>query len=190
MSIARRSSFLFRVVVLAGASVVGLSGCTRTDRETPSTDVAPPSAEAGGPVPNEPTQGESSRPLPANLQAEIEAGGGSEADPIPITIRVTNTGADSLILELLGREVVFDLLVADETGRVIWSRLDDNPQPAIVRFVILEPGDDLELNDLWDRRSTEGEIVPPGIYRLSGVIPTSTGPFSVGPIALSVDARP
>jgi len=123
---------------------------------------------------------------PATLHIVIETGDVAETDPLPITMRLRNVGTERLVLELIGREITFDFILTDEAGRVIWRRLDDSPRPAIVRLVPLEPDGVLELADVWDRRSTAGAVVPPGSYRLTGVVPTSGQPLHAGPIVFEV----
>src|SRR5687767_15473323 len=44
--------------------------------------------------------------------------------PVPMRLRVRNTTSAPLDLYLRGREVTFDITVADSTGDAVWRRLE------------------------------------------------------------------
>lgn len=90
---------------------------------------------------------------------------------VPMTLRVTNTATDSLVLGLTGRPTAFDIVVAAEDGTEVWSRLHDANVSMILEFRRLAPGDVLEFTDEWDQRDNDGRSVAAGVYYVHGVLP-------------------
>lgn len=115
------------------------------------------------------------------LQAPPEARAG---DPVPIVLRVTNPGTRPIELHLLGRDIVFDVVVTREDGSPIWRRLEHAVVPGILQVKVLAPGESLELHAEW--RPTAG----PGTYVLQGVLPTDAPqPLRTPPVQLRIAAR-
>lgn len=92
--------------------------------------------------------------------------------PVPIRIRVTNETSAPLDLYLRGREITFDITVADSSGNAVWRRLEGQVIPAIVQIRTLAPGETLVLDDRWDQISRNGSQVPPGGYLVRGEVLT------------------
>jgi len=54
-------------------------------------------------------------------------------------------------------------------GRVVWDSLSDDPPPPLVPGVInFEPGETRVLEEVWEGRGNNGEVVPEGTYQLVG----------------------
>jgi hypothetical protein len=103
---------------------------------------------------------------------------------------VQNVRAEPLDLHLLGRTIVFDVIISDASGRVVWRRLQGQTAPAILRLEMLAPGRALVLKDEWDQRANSGERVGPGVYTLQGSLPTdSPRPFKTPPTQLRIVPR-
>ncbi|MBI4408602.1 MAG: hypothetical protein HY561_02760 [Gemmatimonadetes bacterium] len=108
-------------------------------------------------------------------------------EPVRITLRVRNVGPKRLDLGLLGREIAFDFLVARKDGVVVWRRLEGEMIPAILQLRTLAPGEALELADVWDQRTNQGERVGPGEYTIRGELPTDEPePLRAGPVRLTI----
>ena len=92
--------------------------------------------------------------------------------PVPIVIRVKNTGTRPLDLYLRGRTIAFDILITRPDGVPVWQRLKDEVIPAIVQLRTLRPGEVLELRDEWSQRGNRREAIGPGSYTVRGTILT------------------
>ena len=86
-------------------------------------------------------------------------------DSVRITMRVVNTGDETLELHLLGREIAYDIVVRDDAGLVVWRRLEGAFTQGILRLELLAPRQSFDLEATW---------VPtaPGTYRVEGILPT------------------
>ncbi len=91
-------------------------------------------------------------------------------EPVPITLRATNSGEEPLELYLRGRTIAFDITVAGEDGSVVWRRLEGQMIPAILQVRELAPGESLEFHDEWDQRANSGEPVSSGHYTVQGAL--------------------
>jgi len=60
-------------------------------------------------------------------------------EPVPIRLRLTNTGARTLNLYLTGRTITFDIIVARSDGQVVWRRLEHVTSQQIVHVKTLAP---------------------------------------------------
>jgi hypothetical protein len=105
--------------------------------------------------------------------AEVEAG-----EPVPITLRLTNLGDRPMTVYLQGRPTAFDIVVSDRAGATVWRRLEGQVVPAILGVRTLQPDESLTFEDVWPQRSNSGSAVGPGIYVLTGLLPTD-GPDSL-----------
>jgi intracellular proteinase inhibitor BsuPI len=92
--------------------------------------------------------------------------------PVPITIRVKNETAAPLDLYLRGRDVTFDITVADSTGDMVWRKLEGEVTQAILQLKTLAPGEVMELSHIWDQKSQRGQLVAPGRYTVRGSVLT------------------
>jgi hypothetical protein len=107
------------------------------------------------------------------LPAEVESGAS-----VRITLVVENLTGREMDLYLTGRPVAFDLVVTDETGVVVWRRLEGESIPMVLRIETLAPGASLELVHAWDQRTTDGDRVFPGLYSIRGELLTEDGPLA------------
>jgi hypothetical protein len=103
----------------------------------------------------------------------VEAG-----EPVPITLRLTNLGDRPMTVYLQGRPTAFDIVVSDRAGATVWRRLEGQVVPAILGVRTLQPDESLTFEDVWPQRSNSGSAVGPGIYVLTGLLPTD-GPDSL-----------
>ena len=92
--------------------------------------------------------------------------------PVPIKLRVRNTTSSPLDLYLRGREVTFDIAVADSTGDAVWRKLEGEVTQAILQLKTLGPGEVMELSHVWDQKSQRGQPVGPGRYTVRGSVLT------------------
>jgi hypothetical protein len=104
-----------------------------------------------------------------------------------LTLRVENVSGGPLDLYLRGRTIAFDLVVTDEGGNPVWSRLHGEIIPAILRVEHLAAGDTLVLWDSWDGRTNTGDPVPPGTYGVQGVLLTEGDPLRTSVRCLEVE---
>jgi len=99
--------------------------------------------------------------------------------PIPIVLRLTNTGDRPLDLYLTGRTITFDIVVTRVDGEIVWRRLAHVTSQQILQVKTLAPGEMLEVKDRWTATA-------PGDYTLMGVIPTDREPLRTAPARLRV----
>jgi hypothetical protein len=93
-------------------------------------------------------------------------------EPVPISLRLTNTTSKPLTLYLRGRTIAFDLTFTRADGTVIWRRLDGETVPAVLQARELAPGEALELKDAWLQLTRLGEHASPGNYQVQGMVLT------------------
>jgi hypothetical protein len=93
-------------------------------------------------------------------------------EPVPVTLRLTNTTSKPITLYLRGRTIAFDLTVTRASGEVVWRRLEGETVPAILQVRELAPGEVLELEDAWDQATNLGEPASPGNYQVQGAVLT------------------
>lgn len=156
------------------------SGCgDARDTEPVDTFAAQVEARAGVPFAQEGAV--------VSLEAPRTAAAGT---PVPITIRVKNETSAPLDLYLRGRDVTFDIIVADSTGDVVCRKLGGEVTQAILQLRTLAPGEVLEMSDTWDQRSRRGTPVPPGKYMVRGSILTDgRTTLESGPAVLEITSR-
>lgn len=110
--------------------------------------------------------------------------------PVPITLRLTNTGARPVELHLQGRDIVFDVVVTREDGAPVWRRLEHAVVPGILQVKVLAPGESLELRAQWRQQTSQGDAAGPGTYTLQGVLPTDDPqPLRTPPVRVRITAR-
>ena len=93
-------------------------------------------------------------------------------EPVPITLRVRNTGTQQGELTLTGRPAAFNIVGTSEDGRVVWSRLDGEVVSTVLQMKILWPGEALELTPRWDQGANNQSPFPPGTYNVRAFLPT------------------
>lgn len=107
-------------------------------------------------------------------------------DPVPITLRLTNTGKEPENLYLTGRSIAFDIIIARTDGEIVWRRLERATGEQILQVKTLAPGATLDLKDRWRQRTNAGGAVPPGAYTVTGIIPTDREPLRTAPAQLRI----
>jgi hypothetical protein len=93
--------------------------------------------------------------------------------PLPFRLALGNRGRVPIQVELGGRPVAFDLIIRDEAGEVVWRRLQDVSVEATILIRTLAGGEVVSFEDHWDQRDSTGTIVPPGVYRIQGILPVA-----------------
>jgi len=106
--------------------------------------------------------------------------------PVPIVIRLENTGTKPLDLYLRGRTIAFDVYVAHSNGDVVWQRLKDQVIPAIIQLKVLRRGEVLELEEEWPQRGNRGEPLGPGSYVVRGSVLTDGPALETAPASLRI----
>ncbi|HEX2218738.1 MAG TPA: BsuPI-related putative proteinase inhibitor [Gemmatimonadales bacterium] len=105
--------------------------------------------------------------------------------PVPITLRIANTGKRPIELHLQGRTITFDVIV-EQSGAVVWRRLEGATVPAILQIRVLGPGEVIELKDVWRQTDATGGQVAPGDYTVRGSVPTDGKPLRTAAVALRI----
>ena len=113
-----------------------------------------------------------------------------QAEPVPFSLRLTNTSHQPITVYLMGRPTAFDIEVADEAGNVVWRRLAGETVPAILGVRTLAPGESLRFGESWRQRDQAGRLVPAGSYSVTGVLPTDAEPIRSGPARLRILPAP
>jgi hypothetical protein len=98
-----------------------------------------------------------------------------EGEPVPFTLRILNAGGRPATLYFQGRPPAFDLVVQDDAGRMVWRRLAGATLLMVLGVRQLAPGEALEFSDAWSQQDHAGRPVPPGRYRLTGIVPGEPG---------------
>ena len=112
-----------------------------------------------------------------------------EGEPVPFTLQIVNAGGRPATLYHQGRSPGFDLVVHDDAGRMVWRRLAGATILMILGIRELAPGETLRLEDTWSQQDDRGRPVPPGRYRLSGIVPGEPGRELRSPEAILEIAR-
>jgi hypothetical protein len=108
-------------------------------------------------------------------------------EPVPILLRLSNPGRETITVYLQGRPIAFDITVSDGEGRVVWRRLAGKVVTAILAVRELEPGATLEFRDVWPQVDGSGEPIASGDYVLSGSLLTDhPEPLRTPPHALRI----
>lgn len=98
--------------------------------------------------------------------ARVHAG-----DTVDIVLRVRNDGPTAMTLELSGRPVGFDVIVANPEGKEVWRRLAGGAVGAALMLLTLQPGEARDFTTRWALVDQSGNAVPPGRYILRGILP-------------------
>ena len=99
-----------------------------------------------------------------------------EGEQVPIAIVIQNASREPCELHLQGREILFDITVTGEEGRLVWRKVENFSQ-AILRLETLSPGGEIRLETMWDQADSSGATVPAGFYTLQGIVPTDGEPL-------------
>ena len=104
--------------------------------------------------------------LTLEVPREVPAG-----EPVPIRLRLSNSGAP-VELMLQGRPPAFDILVTRPDGVEVWRRMAGSVVLMVLQLRRLNPAEVLEWEHRWDQRSRTGDLVGPGDYVVTGIVPT------------------
>jgi len=116
---------------------------------------------------------------------EVRAG-----EPVPMTLRVTNTADRPLTLRLRGRPIAFDLVVRRDDSTIVWRKLEGAMIAMVLQVRTLAPGEALELEDVWRQQAAAGSRVVPGDYTVTGSLLTdSHTPLESAPVSLRIRPR-
>lgn len=105
--------------------------------------------------------------------------------PVPLTLKISNSGKRPIELYLAGRPTAFDLIVK-RGDSVVWRRLEGATVSAILGVRTLAPAEAIELNETWDQRDNAGQPVGPGEYTVSGSVLTDRTPLLATPAPLRI----
>lgn len=109
---------------------------------------------------------------------------------VPVRLSVRNTGGRPLELYLRGREIAFDVIVADSAGARVWSRLHGEIIPAIVRLEVLDAGAELALTAEWRQVRQDGSPAGPGRYTVWAELLTEGEPLVTEAALLRITRSP
>src|SRR5688572_30666381 len=89
-----------------------------------------------------------------NVQLEVSRPAAPDARRarVRFSLVVTNTADQAVDLYLRGREPTLEVLVARESGEIVWSSLEGVVIPAALQLVTLAAGERLEVSADWDKR--------------------------------------
>ncbi|HSD32393.1 MAG TPA: BsuPI-related putative proteinase inhibitor [Gemmatimonadales bacterium] len=94
------------------------------------------------------------------------------AEPVHITLRLTNAADHPVAAYLVGRVIAFDIVIAREDGAVVWHRLEGATVASILQVRTLKPHETMEFSDVWPQRGSDGKPVAPGTYDVWGLLPS------------------
>ena len=109
-----------------------------------------------------------------------------QAEPVPFSLRLTNTSHQPITVYLRGRPTAFDIEVADEAGNVVWRRLAGQTVPAILGVRTLARGESLRFEESWHQRDQAGRQVPSGTYAVTGALLTDAEPIRSTPAKVRI----
>jgi Intracellular proteinase inhibitor len=112
-----------------------------------------------------------------------------QGEPVPVSLRLTNTADRPITVYLQGRPTAFDIVVTNESGAVVWRRLEGQTITAILGIRTLHPNETITFDDVWPQRDARGRPVPPGTYSIIGLLPTD-GPEPLRSPPARVRIRP
>lgn len=115
-------------------------------------------------------------------KASFQAG-----EPVGITMRVTNTTSEPVILTAGGQQ--YDVIVR-QRGALVWQWSHDKAFAQVVRTLRLGPQETLTYQASWDQRDLQGRPVEPGVYEISCVLMATprpgSGSIEVGPVRVTL----
>ena len=100
-------------------------------------------------------------------------------DTVPINIVVHNNRERRIDLNLTGREIAFDIVVARADSTIVWQRLRNVVIQPIVQLKTLEPGESFTLTDRW-------QATQAGSFIIGAELPTDSKPLMAKPVGLVV----
>jgi len=81
----------------------------------------------------------------------------------------TNT-SESLLPFRFGSGQTYDFVISDAAGKEVWRWSHDQFFTQVVRSDSIRGKDKWRFDVVWDHRDNDGNKVPPGRYRLVGII--------------------
>lgn len=120
-------------------------------------------------------------PAPAPLVLRVDLPDLAPAGmTVPFRLALGNRGPVPVTVELAGQPIAFDLVVQSAEGHVVWRRLEGVPGEAAPAIRTLAPGEVMTFDGHWNQRDNQGRQVPPGTYRVRGVLPVAEAPGGWG----------
>ena len=109
------------------------------------------------------------------LELKISASKASFPEDVSIvlTFRVENVSTQALRYEFTSTNQ-HDFAV-EEDGRQAWRWTAGRAFGRTITSLKLQPGESKAWSEIWDQRDNSGELVGPGVYMVSGVLPVSGG---------------
>ncbi|CAN5856985.1 hypothetical protein BH24GEM1_BH24GEM1_00540 [soil metagenome] len=127
---------------------------------------------------------------PDSLELELVLPGRLQTgQPVSIMLQVRNRTTRALDLYLRGRVPTFDVVIARRGGDVVWRRLEDEIVPAILQLRTLGPSERLELETVWDQRTTLGKPAEPGEYTARGLLLVEGDPLETPAVPFRIVDR-
>jgi hypothetical protein len=104
-------------------------------------------------------------------------------EAVRVRLVVENVSAAGVTLYVTGRPVAFDVEVRDDADRLVWRRLEGEIVSMVLQIRELAAGERLVFETEWDQRTRAGQLVPPGAYRVRGLLPSDVPEPMVTPAA-------
>ena|SRR5687768_2852344 len=101
--------------------------------------------------------------LNVELEVSRPAAAGANGARVRFRLVVTNTGHHAIDLYLRGREPTLEVVVARESGEIVWSSLQGVVIPASLQLVTLAARESLDVSAGWDQQ-VDGMPIAAGTY--------------------------
>jgi len=93
---------------------------------------------------------------------------------LPLVIEITNTGSETLDLEIgageeYGYAGAFDFWIAPGESKILWHWNCGKAYPAILGLKSLAPGEKIAMQGTWEQIDYNSEPVAPGNYLVNGI---------------------
>jgi hypothetical protein len=144
-----------------------LSACSIEHRGAPGTDAD-----------TELTMGEDTEGDTVSVTIAVPSAA-AVGDEVPISIVVQNNRARHVDLNLTGREIVFDVVIARADSTIVWQRLRNATTQQILQLKTLGPNGSFTLYERW--QPTEA-----GKFIISAELPTDGNPLQAEPVNITI----
>jgi hypothetical protein len=114
----------------------------------------------------------------------LDVGATPSPDGHDIVMIATNT-SDSLLPFRFGSGQTYEFVIRDAAGKEVWRWSNDQFFTQVVRSDSIRAKDKWRFDAVWDHHDNEGKKVPPGQYRLLGIIKSLPEVHAV-PVTLDV----
>ena len=108
----------------------------------------------------------------------------SVGETVRFTLTVTNTGS-SPVTVILPSGQRYDFVVRSSGGAEVWRWSYGRAFTLIYGEQTLDPGQTLTYSETWDQRNNNGQQVPAGQYRVTGIF-TSQPPVESEPVSFRI----